>query len=176
MRVEVLVTECTVREAIESPGDMGYMPRMRRSQLINGNELGWSRTHSINDSVRKVMFGFMIVYAVSVIYFLVTLYKPGVLKSIHRNTFSAQERKYLSRVTQCELQFSLVTRVLAVADAVDVFKPFSYDVSNLEAKGEGAHWHLDESGLLGAVENAPPTPSTKDVPRYWTCELRLPIL
>ena len=68
MRVEVLVTECTVREAIESPGDMGYMPRMRRSQLINGNELGWSRTHSINDSVRKVMFGFMIVYAVSVIY------------------------------------------------------------------------------------------------------------
>ena len=72
--------------------------------------------------------------------------------------------------------FSLVTRVLAVADAVDVFKPFSYGVSNLEAKGEGAHWHLDESGLLGAVENAPPTPSTKDVPRYWTCALRLPIL
>ena len=80
MRVEVLVTECTVREAIKSPGDMGHMPRMRRSQLINGNELGWSRTHSIIDSVRKVMFGFMIVYAVSVIYFLVTLYKPGVLK------------------------------------------------------------------------------------------------
>ena len=76
---------------------------------------------------------------------------------------------------QCELQLSLVTRVLAVAVA-DVFKPFSYDVNNLEAKGEGAHWHLDESGLLGAVENAPPTPSTKDVPRYWTCELRLPIL
>ena len=41
---------------------------------------GWSRTHSIIDSVRKVMFGFMIVYAVSVIYFLVTLCKPGVLK------------------------------------------------------------------------------------------------
>ena len=80
MNVEVLVTECTVRGAIESPGDGGHMPRMRRSQLINGNELGWSRTHSIIDSVRKVMFGFMIVYAVSVIYFLVTLYKPGVLK------------------------------------------------------------------------------------------------
>ena len=54
--------------------------------------------------------------------------------------------------------FSLVTRALAVADAVDVFKPFSYGVSNLEAKGEGARWHLDESCLVGAMENAPPTP------------------
>ena len=41
MRVEVLVMLCTVREAIESPGDVGYMPRMCRSQLINRNELGW---------------------------------------------------------------------------------------------------------------------------------------
>ena len=41
MRVEVLVTECTVREAIESTGDVGYMPRVYRSQLINRNELGW---------------------------------------------------------------------------------------------------------------------------------------
>ena len=41
MNVEVLVTECTVRGAIESPGDVGHMPRMRRSHLINRNELGW---------------------------------------------------------------------------------------------------------------------------------------
>ena len=135
----------------------------------------------MDDSVRKVMFGSITVYAVSVIsLFSDTLQAWSLGIPFHRNTFFCQERKYLSRMTQCELQTSLVMRVFAVAvgNAVDVLKPSSYDVSGFEAMGGGAHWHLDESSLVGAEENAPPPPrfNTKDVPRYWTCKLHFPIL